>query len=665
MKMNNSKLEISTLALNEDKEKLTSIYGTIDSHKSWCLKAGAGSGKTYSLVESIKYIARNYGLSLKYNNQKIACITYTNIAAEEIENRIGNNDIVIVSTIHEFVWNIIEKYQAQLKNYVIRDIKKEKITLKNDIEALQASEELTKEDINSIIKIESEFWKHQHDDASTFKSFFNNIVVDKEIRSASRVKNIIKKSVKLNKLEALTEKNYPKKVSYNPRYNSNNLAKFRITHDDILKYFKNMIEDYEMFRKILCNEYPYILVDEYQDTNKNIIEGLEILIGYANDNYLDFCVGYYGDEMQAIYKDNNDDMLNLTSKLYNIIHSKYNWRSAKSIIEFANKIREDNLKQSSIYKDNYGKRILFIENDFASTSQLEFFRDKWNVSKDNPLHVFVLKNKTVAEYNDFLSVFTYFESMVPNNELRNYVLSNDKFRLGEVAVTLINLTEFVLKIINDNKSVMLNSFISKDVANKLNYNIIKYINQKILKIREKLLGTNQTLEQVLNIVFDSSDDSMAIWKSINKEVALVNLQEFNLNYIDSVDNLKKYLSSKFSEKDLESVYSILKVNMQEFYNWFNYINRNYGRKDIIYHTFHGTKGSEFDNVVIVINDTFDRKNFFKTIYSENDIKSEVFRNLFYVAVTRARKNLAIISNQLNEYKEQLKKEFDGLLDFKE
>ena len=158
---------------------------------------------------------------------------------------------------------------------------------------------------------------------------------------------------------------------------------------------------------------------------------------------------------------------------------------------------------------------------------------------------------------------------------------------------------------------------------------------------------------------------MAIWKSIIDEVVLVNLEEFNLNYIDSVDNLKKYLSYKFSDKDLEGAYSILKVNMQEFYNWFNYINRNYGDKDIIYHTLHSTKGLEFDNVVIVINDTFDRKNFFKTIYNEDDAKSEAFRNLFYVAVTRARKNLVIISNQLDEEKGQFKKDFENLLEFHE
>ena len=660
--MNNGKLDIF---IDNDTKKLMSIYEAIDNHTSWCLKAGAGSGKTYSLVESIKYIVRSCGQSLKYNNQKIACITYTNVAANEIKNRIGNNDIVSVSTIHEFVWKIIEKYQEQLKKYVIQDIGKQKIILKVDIGTLQASEELTEEDIASIIKVEPEFWKYQNADASTFKNYLNCIVANKKIKSVNRVKNIIKKTIKLNKLEALNEFNYPKKVSYNPRYNSNNLAKFRLNHNDILMYFKNMIEDYEMFRKILCNEYPYILVDEYQDTNKNVIESLERLIVYAKDNHINFCIGYYGDEMQAIYKENNDDMINLNPLLYNIIQSKYNWRSTRSIIQFANKIRNDDLQQSSIYKDNNGEKVSFFDENFNNTNQLESFRDKWNISKDNPLHVFVLKNKTVAEYNEFLSVFTYFESMVSNNDLRNYVLSNDKFRLGEVAVTLINLTEFALKIINDDKSVMLNSFISKDVANKLNYNTIKYINQKILKIRKKLLSTNQTLEQALNIVFDYADDSMAIWKSIIDEVVLVNLEEFNLNYIDSVDNLKKYLSYKFSDKDLEGAYSILKVNMQEFYNWFNYINRNYGRKNIIYHTFHGTKGSEFDNVVIVINDTFDRKNFFKTIYSENDIKSEVFRNLFYVAVTRSRKNLAIISNQLNEYKEQFKKEFDGLLDFKE
>lgn len=50
------------------------------------------------------------------NNQKIACITYTNVAKEEIVNRVNGNKLVNVKTIHEFLWSIVEPFQKELKN---------------------------------------------------------------------------------------------------------------------------------------------------------------------------------------------------------------------------------------------------------------------------------------------------------------------------------------------------------------------------------------------------------------------------------------------------------------------------------------------------------------------------------------------------------------------
>ena len=118
-------LKISLENKEEDNKKLIQIFNCIDNHNSWCLKAGAGSGKTYSLVETIKYIISKKGKSIIENNQKIVCITYTNVAANELKNRVGLNDFIIISTIHDFVWNIIKNYQSQLKKYVIADIETE------------------------------------------------------------------------------------------------------------------------------------------------------------------------------------------------------------------------------------------------------------------------------------------------------------------------------------------------------------------------------------------------------------------------------------------------------------------------------------------------------------------------------------------------------------
>ena len=91
----------------------------VDQQKSFIVEAGAGSGKTWTLIESLKYILKNKTASFLKNNQRIACITYTNVAKDEISERIEYNPIVVVSTIHEFLWSVIQPYQRELKRTII------------------------------------------------------------------------------------------------------------------------------------------------------------------------------------------------------------------------------------------------------------------------------------------------------------------------------------------------------------------------------------------------------------------------------------------------------------------------------------------------------------------------------------------------------------------
>ncbi len=72
----------------EDEMKIQlQLYECIDKKKSFMFKAGAGAGKTYSLVESLRYILKNYSHTLMRNNQRVLCITYTNVATNEIKER--------------------------------------------------------------------------------------------------------------------------------------------------------------------------------------------------------------------------------------------------------------------------------------------------------------------------------------------------------------------------------------------------------------------------------------------------------------------------------------------------------------------------------------------------------------------------------------------------
>ena len=94
---------------------LDRIYACIDEGKSFRLEAGAGAGKTYSLIEALGHLIGKKGPSLLRQNQQIACITYTNVACDEIKERIDSHPSVHVSTIHAFCWLAIRDFQPYLR----------------------------------------------------------------------------------------------------------------------------------------------------------------------------------------------------------------------------------------------------------------------------------------------------------------------------------------------------------------------------------------------------------------------------------------------------------------------------------------------------------------------------------------------------------------------
>ncbi|MCM3709023.1 UvrD-helicase domain-containing protein [Sporosarcina luteola] len=97
------------------KEALEKVYSCIYKKKSFVLEAGAGAGKTYSLIHSLKHMLEIEGNRLLRNNQQIACITYTNIARDEIESRTDYHPVIFSATIHSFCWSIIKDFQSRLR----------------------------------------------------------------------------------------------------------------------------------------------------------------------------------------------------------------------------------------------------------------------------------------------------------------------------------------------------------------------------------------------------------------------------------------------------------------------------------------------------------------------------------------------------------------------
>ncbi len=94
---------------------------SLKSPKSFLLKAGAGAGKTRALVEALNKISLETATELILSNRKIAVITYTNAASDEILRRINQSPFIQVSTIHSFIWELIKHYQHDIKEWMISE----------------------------------------------------------------------------------------------------------------------------------------------------------------------------------------------------------------------------------------------------------------------------------------------------------------------------------------------------------------------------------------------------------------------------------------------------------------------------------------------------------------------------------------------------------------
>lgn len=94
------------------------IYCCIDARKPFLVEAGAGAGKTFSLINALKHLIEKQGRLLLRRNQRVACITYTNVANDEIKARTDRHSAIQSDTIHSFCWSAIQPFQSALRNHL-------------------------------------------------------------------------------------------------------------------------------------------------------------------------------------------------------------------------------------------------------------------------------------------------------------------------------------------------------------------------------------------------------------------------------------------------------------------------------------------------------------------------------------------------------------------
>lgn len=265
--------------------------------QSFFLFAGAGSGKTRSLVAALDHLRGTMGKNLSMRGQKVAVITYTKAARNEIIRRTQFDPVIAVSTIHSFAWTLIEGFNHDIREWL-------RVVLNADILELQTKEAKGRAGTRA---------------------------------SAERLADIASKQRRLARLDIT------KKFVYSP--DSDNRGRDSLNHAEVLNLAGDFLQTKSTLRQILRDGYPYILVDESQDTNRHIVEALFTFQGAHKGEVV---VGLFGDMMQRIYGDGQPGLGENLPADWATPTKKLNFRCPRRVIELINKVREATDKRTQI-----------------------------------------------------------------------------------------------------------------------------------------------------------------------------------------------------------------------------------------------------------------------------------------------------------------------------
>lgn len=674
----------------EEQEIQNNLYSNIDECKSTIMNSGAGSGKTYALIECLKYVVVKYGRTLEKNNQHIICITYTNVAAKEIAERLGNSKIVLVSTIHERLWDIIKPYKKELVDIHIAKINNEITVIRNDLSSdpkFSMYHSLTVQEQEAfkefILKEENkeEFYNAYNLKATDYKKVMKEVFPELQPALYNNVGNFKSLLIKLYRLDRYNTcikecMEQPRKctIEYDARYNSDRLDKFKISHDSLLEYAKSLIIEHEKLQEILIDSYPYFFVDEYQDTSPIVVEILNALDTKAKnlENGHKFFVGYFGDRVQNIYSDGVGSKIGELHTNCEFINKRFNRRSCNEVIGVANKIRNDEIDQVSIYSDSSGGSVEFY---YGTSEQInDFIENAKSELNEVPLHCFVLTNESVATHlgirpiYDFFKNTKYYKSHF--DQLSTELLSEDINKLGDIPLLIYRIVDFYTLIKNERTPIY--NILSKSDCSNINIDELHDILSVVTNIQvSELLDIISALCNIYN------EDS--IYSNIFRRIidSIFDIENITVEGVKEFVCDKLYPSS-FTDEDkaasITAVENLLSINIEQFKIWYNYINRQYDN-NVIYHTYHGTKGLEFDYVVIIMGNSFGRqRNYFNLFFSNyNEFTSlsgeqlKIYnkaKNLLYVSVTRAIKHLKILYiDPISDFREPLTSIFGSVNKF--
>lgn len=406
--------------------------------------AGAGSGKTYTIVSKISYLIDK----LKVKEENILCISFTNASCDDLRRKLNNNKIDVV-TFHKLALKIIGNKKELLTEDMLTDII---IDTFCNIK-LYGLYKINKEEMISLIKTFINLFKSKNYSLDKFYIFLKKAtVIEKEL-----LKEIMKCY-----------------ICYESYLNKENLIDF---NDMINLAIKSL--DKSNIR------YKYIIIDEYQDTSYTKLMLLKKLVKLSDANL--FAVG---DDFQSIYRFTGSDInIIIKFKKYfpysKIIKLKNTYRNSKQLLKITSKFIMKNPNQiykkmhskintkdpiEIVYYEDLNESILNVINsnnidDLLILSRNNKDLDSINIANINYKKMTVHKSKGLEAKNVFLINVNGSLNGFPNkcrdheilrfvNEYKEYYPYEEERRLFYVALTRCTYKTYIF-VPHDNESIFI------------------------------------------------------------------------------------------------------------------------------------------------------------------------------------------------------------------
>ncbi|KAB0659230.1 UvrD-helicase domain-containing protein [Burkholderia diffusa] len=567
----------------------------LDAPKSFFLFAGAGSGKTRSLVRALQHIQNTSADRLRVKGQRVAVITFTNAASDEIKRRLLFDSLIDVRTIHSFAWSLIEGLNHDIREWL-------RVDLAEDIVQLKADEAKGRKGTKA---------------------------------SASRLSKIESKTRRLQDLP------YIKSFTYSPT--GDNRGRDALNHAEVLKLTAHFLSAKPAMQSILAGRYPILLIDESQDTHRLLVDALFVVQSKLNERFL---LGLIGDTMQRIYSDGKEGLGQGLPDNWSEPTKALNYRCPKRIVTLINKIRADGQQQITPSATPEGHVRLFVlpssmadkptaERVIAEHMAVITGDEQWN--QPRAVKTLTLEHRMAASRLGFLDAFS---------ALYDYESWRTSFLDGTLPVFRF-FSEQVLPLIRAKRAD--DQFAIARIV-KADSPLLSPASLRQSKDNRALLqDVSKAIGGLLELWRGTEDPSLL---AVLQHVAKTNLFEIpDALQAHASGAIERAAADSSDEDEQEDRQTERDIAIQTFLSTpFSQIEpmAEYLAGKARFDTHQGVKGLEFDRVMVIMDDSEARGFMFK--YDDlfggkplGDRTVEATKRLFYVTASRAKESLALVA----------------------